>query len=168
MNTMDFTTMSDEALNKLVDDAMFERNRRRELARTFENTPEIGGMYLESIGRGQGEQWVQPIGSHDAYPKDWKVEHNGSEWISTVDANVWEPGVSGWGKVAAEGDLPEWLAPSGQHDAYAAGSIVTNDGNAWRSVVDANVWEPGTPGVWEDLGPVGEYAVDSGEEGEAA
>lgn len=40
--------------------------------------------------------WSQPVGAHDAYEKDAKVSHNGKHWISTVDSNVWEPGVYGW------------------------------------------------------------------------
>lgn len=40
--------------------------------------------------------WVQPTGSHDAYPLGARVQHNAKRWESTVAANVWEPGVSGW------------------------------------------------------------------------
>lgn len=41
-------------------------------------------------------EWVQPVGSTDAYPLGAKVSHNGKHWISDVDGNVWEPGVYGW------------------------------------------------------------------------
>ena len=41
-------------------------------------------------------EWIQPVGSTDAYAKGAKVSHNGKHWISNVDANVWEPGVYGW------------------------------------------------------------------------
>lgn len=44
-------------------------------------------------------EWVQPTGSHDAYAKDDKVSHNGKKWVSTVDGNVWEPGVYGWEEI---------------------------------------------------------------------
>ena len=40
--------------------------------------------------------WTQPLGADDAYMKDDIVEHTGKTWISTVDDNVWEPGVYGW------------------------------------------------------------------------
>ena len=40
--------------------------------------------------------WSQPIGAHDAYSKNAKVSHNGKHWTSSVDSNVWEPGVYGW------------------------------------------------------------------------
>ena len=41
-------------------------------------------------------EWRQPAGAHDAYAMGAKVSHNDKHWISTVDANVWEPGVYGW------------------------------------------------------------------------
>ena len=41
-------------------------------------------------------EWIQPVGSTDAYAKGAKVSHNGKHWISDVDANVWEPGVAMW------------------------------------------------------------------------
>ena len=46
--------------------------------------------------------WSQPIGAHDAYNTGDQVSHNGTNWVSTVDGNVWEPGVYGWEAQAAE------------------------------------------------------------------
>lgn len=43
-------------------------------------------------------EWVQP-GSTNAYMTGDKVRHNNKVWISTVDYNVWEPGVYGWDEV---------------------------------------------------------------------
>ena len=40
--------------------------------------------------------WVQPAGAHDVYRLDDKVTHNAKRWVSTNDANSWEPGVFGW------------------------------------------------------------------------
>ena len=39
--------------------------------------------------------WEQP-NSTNPYMKGDKVTHNGSTWQSTIDGNVWEPGVYGW------------------------------------------------------------------------
>lgn len=50
----------------------------------------------------QWPEWVQPLGAHDAYAKGAKVSHNGKHWISDIDANVWEPGVSQWTEVTEE------------------------------------------------------------------
>lgn len=44
-------------------------------------------------------EWKQPAGTHDAYAKGDKVKHNDKKWESTVDANVWEPGVYGWSEI---------------------------------------------------------------------
>ena len=47
--------------------------------------------------------WVQPLGAHDAYnmpgsglPKSDPVTHKGKTWTSSINANVWAPGVYGW------------------------------------------------------------------------
>ena len=44
-------------------------------------------------------EWIQPLGSTDAYPLNAKVTHNDKHWISQYDANIWEPGVFGWNEV---------------------------------------------------------------------
>lgn len=41
-------------------------------------------------------EWIQPTGAQDAYALGAKVTHNAKTWESTVEANVWEPGVYGW------------------------------------------------------------------------
>ena len=40
-------------------------------------------------------EWEQPD-STNPYMQGDKVTHNGKTWTSTVDNNVWEPGVYGW------------------------------------------------------------------------
>lgn len=40
-------------------------------------------------------EWQQPD-STNAYAKGDRVMHNGQMWISTIDNNVWAPGVYGW------------------------------------------------------------------------
>lgn len=62
-------------------------------------TPAVVPALWKREKSGSGEEypdWAQPYGAHDAYAKDDKVSHNGSHWISTVDGNIWEPGVYGW------------------------------------------------------------------------
>lgn len=43
-------------------------------------------------------EWEQPE-STNPYMKGDKVKHKGNTWSSTVDNNVWEPGVYGWTEV---------------------------------------------------------------------
>lgn len=40
--------------------------------------------------------WTQPLGSTDAYMTGDIVSYEDQLWISTVDYNVWQPGVYGW------------------------------------------------------------------------
>lgn len=44
--------------------------------------------------------WTQPLGASDAYQTGDVVMHNDVKWTSTVDNNVWEPGVYGWEETA--------------------------------------------------------------------
>lgn len=43
-------------------------------------------------------EWEQPE-STNPYSKGNKVTHNGKTWQSTIDGNVWEPGVYGWEEI---------------------------------------------------------------------
>jgi len=45
-------------------------------------------------------EWIQPLGSTDAYELGAKVSHNEKHWISDYEGNVWEPGVYGWSEVS--------------------------------------------------------------------
>ena len=43
-------------------------------------------------------EWVQPD-STNPYMRGDKVTYNGKTWVSTVDNNVWAPGVYGWEEI---------------------------------------------------------------------
>ena len=58
--------------------------------------PDITPALWAIVSLEEWPEWVQPTGAHDAYAKDAKVTHNGTKYISDVDANTWEPGVYGW------------------------------------------------------------------------
>jgi hypothetical protein len=62
-------------------------------ANTWE--PGVSG-WREFVVPGSIAAWVEPTGSHDLYNAGDKVTHNGQNWVSTIAANVWEPGVYGW------------------------------------------------------------------------
>lgn len=49
--------------------------------------------------------------------------------------------------------IPEWVQP-GAGNAYMKGDKVKHNGETWQSLIDNNVWEPGTPGtenLWQKL-----------------
>lgn len=64
-------------------------------------TPDATASLWKEIGDPTVEypEWSQPLGAFDAYAIGAKVSHNGKHWTSTVDNNVWEPGVYGWEEV---------------------------------------------------------------------
>lgn len=106
----------------------------------------------EVAGAEDAPAWVQPQGAHDAYPMDAAVTHNGKAWRSLVVANVWQPGVSGWRLVWGQGgdQWPEWVQPTGAHDAYPIGAKVTFSGARYVSLINNNVWSPAAyPQGWQ-------------------
>ena len=60
--------------------------------------------------------------------------------LEKLEGNLSSGGDSG------SSDWPEWVQPTGAHDAYAKGSQVTHNGERYVSQIDANVWEPGVFG----------------------
>ena len=79
--------------------------------------------------------WVQPLGAGLGVYRTGDVrQHNGKLWRSTVDTNVWEPGVSQWADITAELSPPPatpaaWSSTAG----YAAGALVTYGGHTYRA-----------------------------------
>lgn len=61
-------------------------------------TPDKSPSLYKKIGFDESGTpiWTQPLGAHDAYQTGDIVMHNGQKWKSTVDNNVWQPGVYGW------------------------------------------------------------------------
>lgn len=61
-----------------------------------------------------------------------------------------EAAASLWTRIADPAqEWPEWIQPTGAHNAYAQGAKVSHNGKHWISDVDANVWEPGVYGWTE-------------------
>lgn len=57
-----------------------------------------------------------------------------------------------WTRIADPAqEWPEWIQPTGAHNAYAKGAKVSHNGKRWVSDVDANVWEPGVYGWTEHI-----------------
>ena len=143
----DLEGLSDEELNELRQAIGAEIERRRIIASAEEQADRIAKEYSEAIGRTDGIEWVQPTGAHDAYPLGATVTHNGKVWENLTPANVWEPGVSGWREQAGETSdgepvVPDYVQPTGAHDAYKKGDRVTFGGTVYESVIDGNVWTP--------------------------
>lgn len=61
--------------------------------------PTTPALWVRTAPDGEIPDWVQPTGAQDAYNTGDKVKHNTKTWESTIDGNVWEPGVYGWAEV---------------------------------------------------------------------
>jgi hypothetical protein len=61
--------------------------------------PEAPALWAVVVDSDDPQPWVQPTGAHDAYNIGDRVTYDGFTWQSTIDANVWAPGVAGWDKV---------------------------------------------------------------------
>lgn len=118
------------------------------------------------------EAWVQPE-SYNPYPKNKVVSHLTKIWRSGVPFNVWAPGSAHtvWVDITAEWmaenrppapteaptegptaeptpePIPAWVQPTGAHDSYPAGAVVSHNGQIWDNTHgDNNSWEPGVFG----------------------
>src|SRR5699024_9672194 len=140
---MDIGSVSDAELRQLKRMIDGELSRRETLANAGRAMDDIARYVLAASGVESGNEWVQPTDATHAYPKDWTVTHDGKTWVSLTPANVWQPGVSGWREVVDESAAaPEWVQPTGAHDAYQTGDRIMSEGREYVSLINSNTWSP--------------------------
>ncbi len=146
------TDATDKELEDYRQAIVAEQERRRTLAQAGRQMDDLARAVLTAQGMKPGGPWVQPTDATNAYPKDWETTHVGKEWVSLVSGNVHEPGVSAWREKTADGEAPEYVAPTGAHDAYNTGDKVTFQGAIYRAKQDGLVWSPAEfPEGWEKI-----------------
>lgn len=65
---------------------------------------------------------------------DWLPENTPALFVKCAPGNV----------------IPDWVQPTGAHDAYQIGDMVQFSGHVYRSKINANVWSPTAyPAGWE-------------------
>lgn len=115
-------------------------------------------------------EWKQPLGAHDAYGIGDIVEYNGKLYKSLINGNVWSPDVyaAGWeiytessggggGGTPTEPEtppetIPDFVKPTGAHDAYKKGDKVKYNGKIYESLIDANTYSPDEyPAGWKEV-----------------
>lgn len=62
-------------------------------------TPDVSPSLFVKVSIEEFPEWVQPLGSTDAYALGAKVSHLDKHWVSTIDYNTYEPSVYGWDEV---------------------------------------------------------------------
>ena len=120
--------------------------------------------------------WTQPLGAVDAYNIGDIVSYNGKLYKSIINANVWAPNVypAGWeeyteptgggdsGETGGGGTtepetpptetIPDFVQPTGAHDAYKKGDKVKFEGKIYESLIDANAYSPSAyPAGWKEI-----------------
>lgn len=150
---MDLENMMDEELYSLIDNAktvIANRQTRQtvndQVAEVLRTARASGAISTPEVGA----EWVQPTDATTAYMAGDVTSFEGKTWVSTVSYNVWRPGESGWREQTLDGSPAEYSPPSGGHDAYSNGDLVTFEGSVYRSTTDNNVWSPADyPEGWE-------------------
>jgi hypothetical protein len=100
----------------------------------------------------------------DVVPPD--NEGQGGVYYNGADGNLyrcvqahtaqadWRPDLEGlgalWARYYTE-EWPQWVKPTGAHDAYDAGAKVTYNDSHWVNDIDANVWRPDVYGWTEQV-----------------
>lgn len=120
--------------------------------------------------------WTQPLGAVDAYNIGDIVSYNGKLYKSIINANVWAPDVypAGWeeytestgggdsGETGGGGTtepetpptetIPDFVQPTGAHDAYKKGDKVKFEGKIYESLIDNNAYSPSAyPAGWKEI-----------------
>ena len=92
-----------------------------------------------------------------AYTKDERIRY-GDVLYKVLQSHTsqadWTPdiAVSLYVRVTIE-EFPEWVQPTGAHDAYNKGDKVSHNEKHWESLIDANVYEPteSVPTLWKEV-----------------
>lgn len=94
---------------------------------------EIGTAYAVNDRRRYGDLLYKCVQAHTSQA-DWTPDATPALWVK-VSVDEW----------------PEWVQPTGAHDAYNTGDKVTYNGKRYISLIDANVYSPDAyPAGWKE------------------
>lgn len=92
-----------------------------------------GGEYFTHGVNGVGDPQLYRV-------NDGKAHTSQSDWLPGTDATA-----SLYTAIGLDDNgFPVWSAPTGAHDAYAAGDVVNHEGVLYQSTIDGNCIVPGT------------------------
>jgi hypothetical protein len=92
-----------------------------------------------------GEPWASVQGFYHPVPEDEALQlaDPAATGVEVVEhLNPWPVLLTDVGGESAAPPLPEWVQPTGAHDAYPLNMWVTHNGADYCSLLAANVWEP--------------------------
>ena len=74
-----------------------------------------------------------------------QVHTSQADWLPNEVPALYKPTVP-------ENVIPEWVQPTGSHDAYNIGDKVTYQGQVYESLINGNVWSPvAHPAGWKKI-----------------
>ena len=67
-------------------------------------------------------------------------------WTPPATPALWKVSLDQGGE-----EYPDWVQPTGAHDAYPLGAKVKDGGKCWESLNAANVWPPAEGALWTEI-----------------
>lgn len=113
----------------------------------------IARDHARAAGREDGDPWVAPESSTEAYPIGEVVQYAGERWVNLRAANLRAPSLDGGWRLETAEDIspPEYDAER----AYNKADPMTWSNAQYRSLIDGNTLTPNeNPGGWLRLGGV--------------
>lgn len=122
--------------------------------------PSTPALWMEYHGTSKetARNWIAPTGAHDMYKQgEWMIFTDG-KYYECLNDTVYSPTdySSAWRadgvEPKPEPSIPEFVQPTGAHDAYKKGDKVSFNGKIYESLIDANVYSPSAyPLGWQEV-----------------
>lgn len=130
--TEDVTSMPDQQLAQTVQAGTVELARRATVRDAERTTDDMALAYLQAQGRVNGGPFETPHGFVGAYPRGWRVAHDGALYEALLPGVTTAPPSDAWTEVPAGEDLIPFWEP-GEYDRDA---LVRDVGKVWRALND--------------------------------
>lgn len=124
---------------------------------TPSSTPALW-MEYHGTSKETARNWIAPTGAHDMYKQgEWMIFTDG-KYYECLNDTAYSPTdySSAWRadgvEPKPEPSVPEFVQPTGAHDAYKKGDKVSFNGKIYESLIDANVYSPSAyPLGWQEV-----------------
>lgn len=126
--------------------------------------PSVPALWMEYHGTSKetARDWIAPTGAQDMYKKgEWMIFTDGKYYECLSDttysptdlASAWRAdGVEPSPEPEPEPSIPDFVQPTGAHDAYKKGDKVRFEGKIYESLIDANTYSPSAyPLGWREV-----------------
>lgn len=129
----DVSQMTDAELAQAAADTRAEIERRHRIREAERTTDDMALAYLQAAGRTPGGPFEAPVGFIGAYPRGWRVIHDGKAFEAAAPGvTTPPPDTTCWTEVdPASPVIPFW-----EPREYAKGDLARDAGQTWRALAD--------------------------------